>query len=65
MFKVTSQKSAHLARTSYVKEMTVAGLKIDFWKFWKGQKLGLDDDYHVSKTLSKIPTLRGSNCTLH
>ena len=29
-----------LARTSYVKEMTVADLKIDFWKFWFGHKLG-------------------------
>ena len=53
-----------LARTSYVKEMTVAGLKIDFWKFWFGQKLGLDEDYYMSKNLSSIPTLRGRNCTL-
>ena len=64
VLKVPSQKSAHLARTSYVKEMTVAGLKNDFWKFWFGQKLGLEEDYHVSKNLSKIPTLRGPNCNL-
>ena len=51
-------------RTIYINEMTVAGLKIDFWKFWNGQKLGLDDDYHVSNDLSKIPTVRGPNCTL-
>ena len=33
-----------LALTSYVKVMTVAGLKIDFWKFWFGQKLELEED---------------------
>ena len=36
--------------------MAVAGLKI-----FKGQNLGLDDGYHVSTNLSKIPTLRGQN----
>ena len=44
--------------------MAVAGLKINFWKFFKGQNLGLDDGYHVSKNLSKISTLRGQNCIL-
>ena len=43
-----------LARTSYVKEMTVAGLKINFWKFWFGQKLGLEEDYNVSKLFPKF-----------
>ena len=43
-----------LPRISSLKEMAVAGLKIDFWKFWFGQKLGLEEDYHVSINLSKI-----------
>ena len=59
--KVPSQKSFYPARNFYVKEMGLAGLKIDLWKFWKGQKLGLDDSHHVFKNLSKIPTLRSPN----
>ena len=50
-----------LARISSLKEMAVAGLKIDFWKFWLVQKFGLDEDSHVSKNISKIPTIRGQN----
>ena len=52
-----------LPRISSLKAMAVAGLKIEFWKFWFSQKLGLDEDSHVSKNLSKIPTIRGPNCT--
>ena len=43
--------------------MAVAGLKIDFWKFWLVQKFSFDEDSHVSKNLSKIPSIRGPNCT--
>ena len=53
-----------IARTSYVKEMTVAGLKMNFLKFWKGQNVGLYEDYHLSENLSYIPTLRGPICNL-
>ena len=44
-----------LARTSYVKEITVAGLKINFLKFWKGHNVALYEEYHASKNLSNIP----------
>ena len=40
--------------------MAVAGLKIDFLKFWKGQKLAHDDVYHVSKNISKNSNFKGS-----
>ena len=52
-----------LARISSLKEMAVAGLKIEFWKFVFSQKFGLDEDSNVSKNLSKIPTISGPNCT--
>ena len=47
-----------LPHISSVKETAVAGLKIEFWKFVFSQKFGLDEDFNVSKNLSKIPTLR-------
>ena len=35
-----------------------------FSKFWTGHNVALYEEYHVSKNLSYIPTLRGPNCNL-